>query len=148
MSELGTLAVIRSWKKPTNSAAILLGQYLAWPGTRCGRRPWAAVARFLFPLPLHLSPRPQRVRAALGGGRKKRRFGTAECRVTIWPYFWLACPPCPLDHPNSTPKFRGWRKTDASTFFLCEEGLVTRHPSDLVVVVKTSRLLSSSLLWV
>ena len=126
----------------------LLGQYLAWPGTRCGRRPWAAVARFLFPFPLHLSPRPQRVRAALGGGRKKRRFGTAECRVTIWPYFWLICPPCPLDHPNSTPKFRGWRKAGASTFFLFQEGLVTRHPSDLVLVVQRSRLLPSSLLWV
>ena len=83
--------------------------------------PFGVVARFLFPLPLHLSPRPQRVRAALGGGRKKRRFGTAECRVTIWPYFWLICPPCPLDHPNSTPKFRGWRKAGASTFFLFQE---------------------------
>ena len=110
--------------------------------------PSGEVARFLLSYPLHLSPRRQRVRAALGGGRKKRRFGMAECRVTIWPYFWLICPPCPLDHPNSTPKFRGWRKADASTFFLCEEGLVTRHPSDLVLVVKTSRLLSSSLLWV
>ena len=134
--------------KTTNSAAILLLQYLAWPGARCGRRPWAAVARFLSPLPLHLSPRRQRVRAALGGGRKKRRFGMAECRVTIWPYFWLICPPCPLDHPNSTPKFRGWRKAGASTFFLFQEGLVTRHPSDLVLVVQRSRLLPSSLLWV
>ena len=84
----------------TNSAAILLLQYPAWPGTRCGRRPWAAVARFLSPFPLHLSPRRQRVRAALGGGRKKRRFGTAECRVTIWPYFWLICPPLPPRPPK------------------------------------------------
>ena len=107
--------------------------------------PSGEVARFLLSYPLHLSPRRQRVRAALGGGRKKRRFGMAECRVTIWPYFWLICPPCPLDHPNSTPKFRGWRKAGASTFFLFQEGLVTRHPSDLVLVVQRSRLLSSSL---
>ena len=62
--------------------------------------------------------------------------------------FLADMPPCPLDHPNSTPKFRGWRKAGASTFFLFQEGLVTRHPSDLVLVVKTSRLLPSSLLWV
>ena len=97
--------------------------------------PFGGFARFMCPFPLHLSPRRQRVRAALGGGRKKRRFGMAECRVTIWPYFWLICPPCPLDHPNSTPKFRGWRKADASTFFLFQEEGASRDALDILQIL-------------
>ena len=140
--------ICESTDTSTNSAAFLLGQYTAWPGLRFRPGPRRPSAKFLLSFPLHLSPSGQRVWAALGGGRKKRRFSRVECRVTIWPYFWLISSPCPLNHSNNTPKFRGWRQADASTFFLCEEGLVMRHPSDLVQVVQTSRLLFSSLLWV
>ena len=35
------------------------GEYLAWPENVRGTCPSGVVARFLLPLPLHLSPRPQ-----------------------------------------------------------------------------------------